>query len=620
MAAPDGAARRQGRTSWSSARASSQDRDDRDARRRRGLADEGHRRDREARHRSALPARPRDLREHRLPLRHPEQAPARAELPEQRRAIRLVDERNSKEDDFAVAGGVKGFVEFINTGKKVLHPNVFHAMGEKASDQDTDDRRRSGDAVERRLQREGPLLHQQHPAARRRHPPDRPARGDDARHQQVHRGQRAGQEGQGRGHRRRHARRPVPACCQVKVPEPKFSSQTKDKLVSSEVRGPVEDVVSKPADRLPAGEPERRQDHLRQDRRRRARARSGAQGARDDAPQGRARRHGPARQAGRLPGEGPGAVRDLHRRGRLRRRLRQAGPRPQVPGDPAAARQDPERREGALREAADQQRDPDADHRAGHRHRQGHGRRRLQRRQAALPPHHHHDRRRRRRRPHPHAAADLLLPPDARAGRARPHLHRAAAALQGQVRQGRAVPEGRPRARRLPAEGRAEGRAARDRRRPRRPAAAGAAGRDARGAGAQVPAGQERGRAARATGWTSKRCARSPTAWRSTSTRSRRPSARRAALQAALRDAEVAGRVRRAHRQAHPAHQPPAPRQRQEQRDHAGLRPRRRLRGAGTAGQHLPRPARRRRRGQARRRRARRRKRRSATSARRWPG
>ena len=48
--------------------------------------------------------------------------------------IRLVDERNGKEDNFAFAGGVRGFVQFINTGKKVLHPNVFHAAGDKLSE------------------------------------------------------------------------------------------------------------------------------------------------------------------------------------------------------------------------------------------------------------------------------------------------------------------------------------------------------------------------------------------------------------------------------------------------------------------------------------------------------
>jgi DNA gyrase subunit B len=44
--------------------------------------------------------------------------------------IKLVDQRNSKEEDFAFAGGVKGFVDFINRTKSVLHPNVFHASGD----------------------------------------------------------------------------------------------------------------------------------------------------------------------------------------------------------------------------------------------------------------------------------------------------------------------------------------------------------------------------------------------------------------------------------------------------------------------------------------------------------
>ena len=52
--------------------------------------------------------------------------------------IRLKDERSGKEDDFSGAGGVKGFVDFINKGKTVLHPNVFHAHGRpRPSDQGT---------------------------------------------------------------------------------------------------------------------------------------------------------------------------------------------------------------------------------------------------------------------------------------------------------------------------------------------------------------------------------------------------------------------------------------------------------------------------------------------------
>ncbi|WP_374403123.1 DNA topoisomerase (ATP-hydrolyzing) subunit B [Niveibacterium sp.] len=43
--------------------------------------------------------------------------------------IRLIDQRTNREEDFAFSGGVRGFVEYINRAKTVLHPNVFYAAG-----------------------------------------------------------------------------------------------------------------------------------------------------------------------------------------------------------------------------------------------------------------------------------------------------------------------------------------------------------------------------------------------------------------------------------------------------------------------------------------------------------
>jgi DNA gyrase subunit B len=158
--------------------------------------------------------------------------------------IRLVDERNNKEDDFAFVGGVKGFVDFINTGKKVLHPNIFHAVGDKMSDQNTNI------TVEVAMQwNDG---YSESVLCFTNNIPQR----DGGTHMT---GLRAGMTRVINKYIDDHdfakkAKVEVTGddmreglCCvlSVKVPEPKFSSQTKDKLVSSEVRGPCEDVISK---------------------------------------------------------------------------------------------------------------------------------------------------------------------------------------------------------------------------------------------------------------------------------------------------------------------------------------------------------------------------------------
>ena len=163
--------------------------------------------------------------------------------------IRLTDERTGKADDFSGAGGVKGFVEFINGGKKVLHPNVFHANGERPAEsyggipgtsigvevamQWNDGYSESVLCFTNNIpQRDGGTHLTGLRAAMTRVINKYIEENELAKKAKVEVSGDDMREG---------------LCCvlSVKVPEPKFSSQTKDKLVSSEVRAPVEDIVAK---------------------------------------------------------------------------------------------------------------------------------------------------------------------------------------------------------------------------------------------------------------------------------------------------------------------------------------------------------------------------------------
>jgi len=340
------------------------------------------------------------------------------------RGIRIVfrDERpeEPKENVFHYEGGISEFVKFINKNKEVLFAEPIYISGLVGTT-----------SVEVAMQYNDTYSENIFAFVNNIHTPDGGTHlagfnmaltrviNDYGRKHNILKANDTNLSGE-------DTREGLAAIVSVKLEDPQFESQTKSKLGNSEVRTIVNSLVGKQlADYL---EENPQVAKLILDRCLAAsRAREAARKARDPPQDGAGERE-PAGQAGGLLRARPGQVRNLPRRGRFRRRQRQDGARPPLPGDSAAARQDSERREDAAGSRARQRRNQGDDY--GVRLRRG---RRVRHHEAALRPHRLHDGRRRGRQPHPHPDADVLLPLHAPADRAGARLRRSAAALQGDL-------------------------------------------------------------------------------------------------------------------------------------------------------------------------------------------